>query len=121
LGLNRHTNSISPSELLIALHRISLEECELKTIINGKILPIFFLNFLSNLSFFEATSLCFNERSIYTADILAEIIQQLVEITPIPLLFMRTVLQTLNLYPKLIHFIMNILQRLIKKQVYSII
>jgi len=86
-----------------------------------KFFLFFFFKFFIEFIIFEATSLCFNERSIYTADILAEIIQQLVEITPIPLLFMRTVLQTLNLYPKLIHFIMNILQQLIKKQVYFII
>jgi symplekin len=66
---------------------------------------------------FLATSLCFNERSIYTDDLLAEIIQQLVKLTPIPILFMRTVLQTLCLYPKMVVFIMNILQQLITKQV----
>ncbi len=61
--------------------------------------------------------MCFNERAIYTHNILTEIIQQLVQITPIPILFMRTVLQTLSLYPKMVGFIMNILQQLIKKQV----
>ncbi|CAF3451513.1 unnamed protein product [Rotaria sp. Silwood1] len=94
------TNLLLPSELLIALHRISLEECELKTIIN-------------------ATSICFNERSIYTHDILAVVLQQLVEITPIPILFMRTVLQTFSLYPNMVGFIMTILQRLIMKQVWN--
>lgn len=78
----------------------------------------FSYTFLFNLSFsFLATSLCLNERLIYTDNILGEVIQNLIEITPIPLLFMRTVLQTLNLYPKMIHFIINILQQLIKKQV----
>ncbi|CAF0762345.1 unnamed protein product [Rotaria sordida] len=105
LGLNdssrtSYTSLILPSELLIALHQISLEECELKTIIN-------------------ATSICFNERSIYTYDILAIVLQQLVEMTPIPILFMRTVLQTFSLYPKMIDFIMNILQRLITKQAWK--
>ncbi|CAF3376193.1 unnamed protein product [Rotaria socialis] len=94
------TNLILPSELLIALHRISLEECELKTIIN-------------------ATSICFNECSTYTSDILVDVLQQLVEMTPIPILFMRTVLQAFSLYPKMVHFIMNILQRLISKQAWK--
>ncbi|CAF2714412.1 unnamed protein product [Rotaria sp. Silwood2] len=94
------TSLLSPSELLIALHRISLEECELRTIIN-------------------ATSVCFNERSIYTDDILAVVLQQLVEMSPIPILFMRTVLQTFSLYPKMANFIMIILQRLITKQAWK--
>ncbi len=39
-----HASPILPSELLIALHQISLEECELKTLIYGKIyLHILFL------------------------------------------------------------------------------
>jgi hypothetical protein len=31
-----HASPILPSELLIALHQISSEECELKIIMNGK-------------------------------------------------------------------------------------
>lgn len=64
-----------------------------------------------------ATTLCFNERSIYTHDVLAVVIQQLVDVNPIPVLFMRTVLQALSFYPKMVGFVMNILQRLITKQV----
>lgn len=67
--------------------------------------------------FFVATALCLNERTIYTHDVLAVVIQQLVDINPIPVLFMRTVLQALTFYPKMVGFVMNILQRLITKQV----
>ena len=66
---------------------------------------------------FVATTLCFNERAIYTHDVLAVVIQQLVEVNPIPVLFMRTVLQTLSFYPTMVRFVMSILQRLIIKQV----
>ncbi|CAF0931067.1 unnamed protein product, partial [Didymodactylos carnosus] len=104
LGLNAsaetYASPILPSELLIALHQISPEDCELKIIMT-------------------ATSLCFNERTIYTHDVLAVVIQQLVEISPIPVLFMRTVLQALSLYPKMVGFVMNILQRLITKQAWK--
>lgn len=68
-----------------------------------------------------ATSICFNERSIYTEDVLVIVLKQLVQINPIPILFMRTVLQTLALHPKMIDFIMNILQQLIEKQVNSFV
>lgn len=66
---------------------------------------------------FLATSLCFNERSTYTQEVLAVVIQKLIEITPIPVLFMRTVLQALSSYPRMVGFVMNMLQRLITKQV----
>ncbi len=111
-----HTPSILPSELLIALHQISLEECELKTIINGKIIYIYFLFLISSIIFL-AISLCFNERSVYTQEILTIVIEQLIDISPIPTLFMRTVLQTVTLYPEMITFVTNILQRLIIKHV----
>lgn len=57
------------------------------------------------------------ERQIYTQEVLAGVIQQLIDQTPLPILLMRTVIQALNLYPRLIGFVMNILQRLIMKQV----
>jgi len=105
LGLNAsseasHASPILPSELLIALHQISSEDCELKIIMN-------------------ATTLCLNERTIYTHDVLAVVIQQLVDVNPIPVLFMRTVLQALSFYPKMVGFVMNILQRLITKQAWK--
>jgi len=42
--------------------------------------------------------------------------QQLMDTTPLPTLLMRTVIQSLAMYPKLIGFVMNIMQRLIIKQ-----
>jgi len=42
-----------------------------------------------------------------------------VELNPTPLLFMRTVIQTLKLHPKLQTFVMNILNRLIDKEVWN--
>lgn len=67
--------------------------------------------------FFPATGLCFGERNIYTAEVLAFVLQQLMEQPTLPTLFMRTVIQTLTHYPKLLSFIMNVLQRLISRQV----
>jgi len=95
-----HTSPISPSDLLVALHTIDPNKCELKTVI-------------------KATSLCFAEKQAYTQEILAIVIQQLMEITPLPTLLMRTVIQSLSLYPRLIGFVMNVLQRLILKQVWK--
>lgn len=65
----------------------------------------------------KATSMCFMERSVYTQEVLAVVMQQLMDQNQLPTLLMRTVLQSLSLYPKLSGFVMNILQRLIVKQV----
>ena len=44
--------------------------------------------------------------------------QELTEQTPLPTLLMRTVLQSLAMWPKVIGLVLNILQRLVHKQVY---
>lgn len=45
--------------------------------------------------------------------------QQLAEMTPLPILLMRTVIQSHTLYPRLSGFITNLLHRLIVKQVWK--
>jgi hypothetical protein len=65
-----------------------------------------------------ATSLCFAEKSVFTQEILAIVMQNLMDINPLPTLLMRTVIQSLTTFPRLIAFIMNILQRLILKKVW---
>ena len=55
-----------------------------------------------------ATTLCLNERTISTHDVLAVVIQQLVDTNPIPVFFMRTVLRALSFYPKMVAFVMDI-------------
>lgn len=44
---------------------------------------------------------------------------RLVEMTPLPTLLMRTVIQSLRQYPRLAGFITNLLQKLILKQVWK--
>ncbi|XP_066261627.1 symplekin [Euwallacea similis] len=91
---------ISPTELLVALHLIDPNQADLKTII-------------------KAVSLCMQEKQVYTQEVLAVVLQQLMDQTPIPTLLMRTVIQALGSYPRLSGFVMNILQRLILKQVWK--
>ncbi|XP_046607830.1 symplekin [Neodiprion virginianus] len=95
-----HMSPITPAELLIALHTIDTSKAELKTVI-------------------KATSLCFAEKQVYTQETVAVVMQHLMEMTPLPTLLMRTVIQSLALYPRLSGFVMNILQRLILKQVWK--
>ncbi len=95
-----HKSPITPAELLIALHQIDPNACDLKTII-------------------QATSLCFAEKKIYTEEVLATVMQQLIDVTPIPTLYMRTVIQSVTMYPKLTSFVVIMMQRLIGKQIWK--
>ncbi|XP_064262634.1 symplekin-like [Passer domesticus] len=70
-------------------------------------------------SIIKATNLCFAERNVYTSEVLAVVMQQLMEQSPLPMLLMRTVIQALTMYPRLGGFVMNILSRLIMKQVWK--
>ncbi|KAK2568901.1 Symplekin [Acropora cervicornis] len=68
---------------------------------------------------FHTSSLCFAEKTIYTQEVLAVVLHQLMEINPLPTLFMRTVIQSLSICPRLVGFVMNILAKLITKQVWK--
>lgn len=93
------TLPISAIELMVALHTLDPAKVEIKFVV-------------------KATSLCLAEKDCYTQDVLAIVLQQLVNLTPLPTLLMRTVLQSLTLYPRLAGYITNLLQRLIPKQVW---
>jgi symplekin len=69
----------------------------------------------------EATQFCLDLRNIFKQEVLAVVLQQLVDVVPLPALFMRTVIHTANKFPKLIKsgFIPNILSNLVRKQVWQ--
>ncbi|XP_053373588.1 symplekin-like isoform X2 [Mercenaria mercenaria] len=94
-----YQSPLTPAELLVALHNLD-DKVDMKTTI-------------------KATNLCFGEKKIYTQEVLALVMQNLMERTPLPTLFMRTVLQALSMYPRLLGLVLNILQRLILKQVWK--
>jgi len=64
--------------------------------------------------------MCFQEKGLFTQEVLAIVINQLIESVPLPTLFMRTVIQSFTIHPKLLGFVISILQRLIAKQVYKL-
>ena len=94
------TGAMSPADLMIALHNIDSAKCDMKTVI-------------------KATGICFQDKNVFSMEVLTIVLQQLMEQKDIPLLLMRTVIQSVALYPNLIGFTMNILQRLIVKQVWK--
>lgn len=99
-GTSGGQSPLSPSELLVALHNIDTTKCDMKTVI-------------------KATGLCFAEKNVYTAEVLTVVMHLLMDQNSIPTLLMRTVIQSLSLYPQLIGFVMHILRRLILKQVWK--
>lgn len=102
LGIGKESDitlPISAIELMVALHTMDPAKVEIKFVV-------------------KATTLCLAEKDCYTQDVLAIVLQQLVNLTPLPTLLMRTVIQSLTLYPRMAGYITNLLQRLIPKQVW---
>lgn len=101
-GSSHRGSVISPEEALIAIHGIDPERDAIP---------------LKKVT--EACNTCFEQRDIFTQQVLAKVLNQLVEQIPLPLLFMRTVMQAIGAFPLLVDFIMEILSRLISKQIWK--
>ncbi|KAJ1396171.1 Symplekin/Pta1, N-terminal [Sesbania bispinosa] len=93
---------LTPAEVLIAIHGIDPER-------DG--IPLKKVT--------DACNACFEQRQNFTQEVLAKVLNQLVEQIPLPLLFMRTVLQAIGAFPTLVDFIMGILSRLVRKQIWK--
>ncbi|XP_013750039.2 symplekin isoform X2 [Brassica napus] len=93
---------LSPSEVLIAIHSIdpARDGIPLKQIT-------------------DACNTCFAQRQTFTQQVLASVLNQLVQQIPLPMLFMRTVLQAIGAFPALSDFILEILSRLVSKQIWK--
>ncbi|XP_057525274.1 uncharacterized protein LOC130804737 isoform X2 [Amaranthus tricolor] len=93
---------LTPSEILIAIHSIDPDK-------DG--IPLKKVT--------DACNACFEQRQMFTQQVIAKVLNQLVEQIPLPLLFMRTVLQAIGAFPALVDFIMDILSRLVSKQIWK--
>eukprot|EP00800_Vazella_pourtalesii_P018493 TRINITY_DN5968_c0_g1_i13.p1 TRINITY_DN5968_c0_g1~~TRINITY_DN5968_c0_g1_i13.p1 ORF type:complete len:778 (-),score=212.64 TRINITY_DN5968_c0_g1_i13:94-2427(-) len=97
----KQQGKLRPSELMVALHSLETkDEKQIKAII-------------------QSIYLCFRETDIFTHDVLAGVFQQLLDMTPIPTLFMRTVIQSTMFCPNIVPFVLGILSKLIAKQVWK--
>ncbi|XP_042456319.1 uncharacterized protein LOC122040899 isoform X1 [Zingiber officinale] len=93
---------LTPAEVLIAIHLIDPEK-------DG--IPLKQIT--------DACTACFKQHNIFTQQVLAKVLNQLVEQIPLPMLFMRTVIQAVATFPSLMDFVMEILSRLINKQIWK--
>ncbi|XP_044474589.1 symplekin isoform X3 [Mangifera indica] len=97
-----HTGpALTPVEVLVAIHEIVPERDGLA---------------LKKIT--DACSACFEQRTVFTQQVLAKALNHMVDQTPLPLLFMRTVIQAIDAFPTLVDFVMEILSKLVSKQVW---
>ncbi|KAL6511189.1 hypothetical protein OROHE_020558 [Orobanche hederae] len=97
-----HTGpALTPAEVLVAIHDISTEKggVPLKKVT-------------------DACSACFEQRTVFTQQVLAKALNNMVDLTPVPMLFMRTVIQAIDAFPTLVNFVMEILSKLVNRQVW---
>lgn len=98
-----HTGpALTPVEVLIAIHGVEPEK-------DGVALK----------KIMDACTACFEQRTVFTQHVLAKSLNHLVEQVPLPLLFMRTVIQAIDAYPPLVDFVMGILDKLVTKQIWK--
>jgi symplekin len=98
-----HTGpALTPAEVLIAIHDINPEKDRVA---------------LKKVT--DACTACFEQRTVFTQQVLEKSLNKLVDNVPIPLLFMRTVIQALDAFPALVDFVMEILSRLVNKQIWK--
>ncbi|XP_024026606.1 uncharacterized protein LOC21408219 isoform X2 [Morus notabilis] len=98
-----HTGpALTPAEVLVAIHGIVPEK-------DGLALK----------KIMDACSACFEQRTVFTQQVLAKALTRMVDQTPLPLLFMRTVIQSIDAFPSLVDFVMEILSKLVSKQVWK--
>ncbi|GAB4857346.1 hypothetical protein Ancab_015254 [Ancistrocladus abbreviatus] len=93
---------LTPGEVLIAIHGIDPDKDAIP---------------LKKVT--DACNVCFEQRQIFTQQVIANVLNHLVVQIPLPLLFMRTVLQAIGAFPTLVEFIMGILSRLVSKQIWK--
>ncbi|XP_068317168.1 uncharacterized protein [Pyrus communis] len=84
-GLSQSGPLLAPAEILIAIHGIDPDK-------DG--IPLKKVT--------DACNACFEQRQIFTQQVIAKVLNQLIEQIPLPLLFMRTVLQAIGAFPALI-------------------
>ncbi|KAF3326645.1 Symplekin [Carex littledalei] len=98
-----HTGpALTPAEVLVAIHDINPEKDRVA---------------LKKVT--DACTACFEQRTVFTQQVLAKALNQMVEKAPLPLLFMRTVIQTIDAFPSLVDFVMSLLSKLVSKQIWK--
>ncbi|KAF6752970.1 Symplekin tight junction protein C terminal-domain-containing protein [Ephemerocybe angulata] len=96
----RQSELLTPAELMVLLHH-SEKEIGLKSAI-------------------EAIGICFSMTDVFRSEILAVVMQQIMDEPVLPVLFLRTVIQAVTTYKSLVGFVSTtLLSRLITKKIWT--
>ncbi|KAF9530352.1 Symplekin tight junction protein C terminal-domain-containing protein [Crepidotus variabilis] len=96
----RQSELLTPAELMVLLHE-SEKEIGLKSAI-------------------EAIGICFSMTDVFRSEILAVVMQQIMDNPSLPVLFLRTVIQAVTTYKSLVGFVATtLLSRLITKKIWT--
>ncbi|EGN96587.1 hypothetical protein SERLA73DRAFT_111193 [Serpula lacrymans var. lacrymans S7.3] len=96
----RQSELLTPAELMVLLHEAE-KEIGLKSAI-------------------EAIGICFSMTDVFRSEILAVVMQQIVDEPVLPVLFLRTVIQAVTTYKSLVGFVSTtLLSRLITKKIWQ--
>ncbi|RTG81342.1 symplekin [Schistosoma bovis] len=115
--INLPLGPLKPEELLVAIHLLEFakDPSAPPSSNEGKSTK----PYVNLQSILHACRVCFAERRLFTQERLSVAIGQLLEQPVLPTLFMRTVMQALALHPRLAGYVINVLVRLIRKQVWK--
>lgn len=105
--LPAHAAPLTPAELLVALHTMALPAAK-----EGAPNPL--------KQAADAILLCLDMRALFKQEVLAVVVQQLVDVAPIPRFLMFTVIQTAQRFPTLVSsgFVPSILAHLVRHRVW---
>ncbi|OON19725.1 hypothetical protein X801_04407, partial [Opisthorchis viverrini] len=106
---------LKPEEILVAIHLLEFAKDPSAPATDAKSSK----PYISLQAILHACRVCFAERRLFTQERLSAAIGQLLEQPTLPTLFMRTVMQALALHPRLAGYVINVLVRLIRKQVWK--
>ncbi|TFK32777.1 Symplekin tight junction protein C terminal-domain-containing protein [Crucibulum laeve] len=97
---DRQSGLLNPADLMVLLHK-SEKEIGLKSAI-------------------EAIGICFSMTDVFRSEVLAVVMQQIMDEPVLPVLFLRTVIQAVTTYKSLVRFVSTtLLSRLITKKIWT--
>ncbi|KAG9104316.1 hypothetical protein FRC06_003605 [Ceratobasidium sp. 370] len=115
----KQSEQLTPVDLMVLLHED--KEIGIKPAIEGKVL----LSFASRVdtereSDRPAIGICFQIVDVFRSDVLAAVMQQLLDSATLPTLFLRTVIQAVTTYKNLVGYVSTtLLSRLITKKIWT--
>jgi symplekin len=101
---------ISPAELLVRGHTASIANVA-DASIPERVFTVRQIEFINT---------CLAQRTFFTEMVIATALQQMASFQQIPMLFMRTLMQAVTIYPTMVDTCVNVMSRLVEKQIWTV-